>query len=427
MRRLLAVAGLVVLALTGCQPEAQTDPNLAEQAQGATNVPGLYAVFNQPDNTGTRDYRIKDEVARLIQNSPKGSYIRIAMFLWTTDHLNADIKAALCRGVIVRLVVDEQNGGAASEFAAGGVIHDLSSYVPPAATCPDGLRLELTRCNGTGAGSACIAGFDREGTIMHDKIFTFSTTTDPQGNRIQRVVVQGSWNNTYSQNNYWNDMVVSYEDWDWYDYWVGYHNDLRGGSKTTDYYNPTTGQGYYSSPNAPWTAYFFPRTGNDNELSSDTVTNNFTDYIKTYVSGCTLDVNQNHFNDSRVIVATELVRIGKLGCRVRVLYTDMDAGIKTKLTGAKNITLRQLYDVSANNVKTSDGTPREVLTHSKHFVYSGNFNGTVRKMVLTGSHNLSKNSLRYNDENLVKFYSDALWQAYHDNFEKGWAQSLNDG
>ncbi|WP_375744789.1 hypothetical protein NR800_08270 [Corallococcus interemptor] len=76
-------------------------------------------------------------------------------------------------------------------------------------------------------------------------------------------------------------------------------------------------------------------------------------------------MNQNHFNDSRAIVATELVRIGKMGCRVRVLCTDMDAGIITKLTGATNLTLRQLHDASANNVKQGDGTPREVLTHSK--------------------------------------------------------------
>src|SRR4051812_15938459 len=94
---LLAVVGFAVaVALAGCQPPAQTDPNLASRRQDATNVPGLYVVFNQPDNTGTRDYRIKDELVRLIDNSPKGSYIRIAMFLWTTDHLNAAIKAALC-------------------------------------------------------------------------------------------------------------------------------------------------------------------------------------------------------------------------------------------------------------------------------------------------------------------------------------------
>ena len=97
---------LLVAALTGAPAGASarsdlptTDPTGFEPVDGA--------VFNDPTGTPEDQFRIIDHVIQLIDNSPAGSFIRLATMTVNSRTVDALISAHQ-RGVNVRIVLPAQ-------------------------------------------------------------------------------------------------------------------------------------------------------------------------------------------------------------------------------------------------------------------------------------------------------------------------------
>jgi hypothetical protein len=371
-------------------------PTAAPTSLAAANPFPAYTRFNIPAEDGTRDRAIEDELVRLADGVPAGSYIRGVMFSWSSPVVAEALARAAARGAVVRVVLDETGGGVNTR-ADNEAIRILRS-----ANLDD-----LVICGKTSAAvagsTACIG--NKSTSINHNKIFTFSTSGS-----MKRVVVVTSQNLTFSQNNYFNSALIVHEDYDLYDHFTRYFNDLRAQRKNNDYFNAANG--YYKSPNTGVTVYHSPRA------DSDTLANRLAE-VNAYEPGCSVDVAHAQLTDARPEVANQLRRIGRMGCRVRVVYGSMGSTTYNTLRGQPNISLKKYYDAEASNY---DG--RVVTVHSKNIIIRGTFNGVSgRSLVFTGSHNITGPALRNHDETLVKIEHPTVWNDFHANFETLWSRA----
>ncbi|TCP54313.1 phosphatidylserine/phosphatidylglycerophosphate/cardiolipin synthase-like enzyme [Tamaricihabitans halophyticus] len=383
---LAVVIGLTGLAQTG---QAQT----GQAAANGTAAPGAYTVFNMPSGD-TPDTAIEEHIVQLVNEAPEGAEIHGAMYTWTRPQVAEALADAQQRGVQVRLAIDSEGSGGSNakpDNEAMAVLRDANFT-------------ELVFCSGSGSNSSCIG--DGDGTINHNKNFTFSATGDKQN-----VVLVSSHNLTSSQTKSYNNAVVLHDDQDFYDKFVQHMGNLLAQDKDANYYeNSPVGQ--ISSTASKATAHFSPRAdsngGTEPEASTDTVV----DVLSTITEaedGCSVDVAQAMFTGSRAPVADELIRIGKLGCTVRVLGgADLSDYIIDRLGGAENVTVRGRLDP----------------LHSKYLVLHGNIDGTAgSSMVLAGSHNLTGPALRGHDETLLTLDNDGVVADFDGNFDTLWAQA----
>lgn len=293
---------LVTTALLVVSSSVVGSPAVAAAAQAAFSA---YARFNVPAEDGTRDRTIEQELVALADAVPSGAYIRGVMYSWTSPPVAEALVRAAARGAVVRVVVDRSGASGVNAAPDNEAIRILR------AGNLDDLVFCGTSSSTVSGSSACIGNFSN--SIQHNKFFTFSTS----GTR-KRVVLVASQNLTFSQNNLFNNAVVVHEDYDLYDHFTRYFNDLRAQRKNNNYY--ASEDGYYKSPNTAVTLYHSPRA------SGDTARNVLT-YIDRYESGCAVDVAQAQFTNPRTAVASELLRIARLGCRVRVVYGSMGADV----------------------------------------------------------------------------------------------------
>ncbi|MFG3686640.1 phosphatidylserine/phosphatidylglycerophosphate/cardiolipin synthase family protein [Micromonospora sp. NPDC047740] len=404
-RRLLAAAlALPLLAVAPGTPgvaapgagSAASAPDLTDDLTVTATFPA-YTRFNVPAEDGTRDRAIEDEIVALADGVPAGSYIRGAMYSWTSPVVADALARAAARGVVVRVVVDREGEGNVNLDPANAAIQKLR-----AANLDD-----LVFCGSSSASvagsSACIA--NHSNSINHNKFFTFSTS-----GTMKRVVLISSQNLTFSQNNLFNNAVVVHEDYDLYDHFTRYFNKMRAQQKNNDFY--ADADGYYKSPDTGVTVYHSPRA------SGDTVANVLS-YVTKYESGCSVEVAQASFTNPRTAVASELLRIARLGCQVRVVYGAMGDQVHSILRGSANVQLKKYWDAESSNY---DG--RVVTVHSKYLVVKGSYNGTAgRTIVFTGSHNLTGPSLRDHDETFVKIENPTVSADYRANFATLWSRA----
>ncbi|MGI5211511.1 phospholipase D-like domain-containing protein [Plantactinospora sp. CA-290183] len=397
VRRTQLRVGLASCAAVGLLATTlPTPPVAAAQPSSAAADPfSAYARFNVPAEDGTRDRTIEDELVRLADGAPAGGYIRGLMYSWSSPVVAEALKRAAARGVIVRVVLDETGGGVntGADNAAMAVLRSANLD-------------DLVICGGGSAvagSTACIG--NRSNSINHNKVFTFSTS-----GTMKRVVFVSSQNLTFTQNNLFNSALVVHEDYELYDHFTAYFNDMRAQRKNNDYFN--TANGYYKSPTTAVTVYHSPRAG------SDTLANRLAE-VNAYESGCSVDVAHAQFTDARPEVAAELRRIGRLGCRVRVVYGSMGSTAYATLNGQPNVSLKKYHDAETSNY---DG--RVVTLHSKNIVIRGTFAGVAgRSVVFTGSHNITDPALTDHDETLVKIEHPTVWNDFHGNFETVWSRA----
>lgn len=400
IRAVLAGCLAVGVAVGGPPASAATPAGTATRTFAVAAVAAdpfpAYTVFNVPAEDGTRDRAIEDELVRLADGVPSGGYIRGLMYSWSSPVVAEALARAAARGAVVRVVLDETGGGVntGADNAAMQVLR--------AANLDD--LVICGRTSSTVAGSTACIG-NQSNSINHNKVFTFSTS-----GTMKRVVVVSSQNLTFSQNNYFNTALVVHEDYELYDHFTAYVNDMRAQRKNNNYFNATNG--YYKSPNTAVTVYHSPRS------DSDTLANRLAE-VSAYEPGCSVDVAHAQITNARPEVATELRRIGRMGCRVRVVYGSMGSTTYATLNGQPNISLKKYHDAEAGNY---DG--RVVTVHSKNIIIRGTFVGVPgRSVVFTGSHNITGPALRDHDETLVKIEHPTVWDDFHANFETLWSRA----
>ncbi|MBB4958841.1 phospholipase D-like domain-containing protein [Micromonospora polyrhachis] len=347
-------------------------------AQAATPVTG--AVFNNPKGTTAQKYAIVNRIRELIQGSPSGSTIRVAIYNTTDQNITADLVAALDRGVNVRVVVDADR---ADETAAATLISELGTN-----------RANPSWVVVCTAGRACIGNLNTP--IMHNKFFLFSSTLG-----ASNVLVQSSANLNWSNSErYWNNAVQLVGHNEIYNSYVSYHTDLAAKVKNNDYYR-TKSVGSVKS-------YFFPRAGSG--ASSDTIANALSENVT-----CTGNTNTGTgtgrtmiriamWSITRVEVANVLRALANQKCWVDIVYAESTPEVLAALRHDR---------IMVYKLNNADG----YLVHSKYMAIEGTYAG-VRdtKLVFTGSHNWSYSALRENDEALLRITSNSIHDAYRSNF-----------
>lgn len=376
----VAVGALLALADSGIAQAAPT---------AAADVTGMEAIFNNPPENGDRDHSIETRLVQLTNGTPAGAEIHISLFSWTRPALAEAVKAAQARGVKVRIALD----GAADDDPANTAMPILKSA---------GLT-QLVFCGTGGDNTGCIAHDGSPHSINHDKLWMFSETEGKKD-----VVVIGSYNLTTVQGNMFNNALLAHGDPDLYGFYLGHMQKMLAQKKNNNYFDDA---GYHKTLTTMVTSYLSPRADSRGGASEEFATDTWAQllkYITKYEAGCSLNVVQANIADSRTPVVTELARIAKLGCKVRIVYDDMGTAALAALKGKANITLKK-FSTTVND--------REITVHSKYMLYTGNYSEKGgRQLVFTGSHNISGAALRDNDEILIKVENAAISAAYQDNF-----------
>ncbi|WP_189827761.1 phospholipase D-like domain-containing protein [Streptomyces finlayi] len=378
----IGVAALAVpaVAFAGAAPEA------AAAVQTT-------ATFNDPAGDTAAQSRIRDHVKGLIEGAAEGSTITAGLYSFTDEQVSGALTAAKKRGVNVRIVIDNASTGKGGQYdvlkTALGTDQSKASYV--------------TNC---GADRGCIGHRElvdgsEDGSINHNKFWTFSETGG-----TKNVVVQASANMTSLQRTDLFNNAVTIVDSALYGVYQDYFADLAKRKVNNNYYK-TPSAGAYKT-------YFFPRqeaAGKkwNADASTDTVA-----LILGNVdckAGTEVRVAANLF--SRREVAGKLVSMEAAGCTVRLAG---DGGASTS-DDVRKILAGKIADRVECAEKREGKNP--VGLHSKYVLINGTYEGRAgRKLVFTGSHNLSYAALRANDETLLKIDDAGIYDQFKANHQQ---------
>jgi hypothetical protein len=300
-----------------------------------------------------KDRNAMAELIRLIRSVPSGGRIDGHIFNIALDKVGKELYNAQGRGVEVYISTDGQV--ARSQDVAKTVYLDQLEHI--------------VYCSGSNR--ACIATADRG--ISHTKLFAFSRATQPDGTVSNDVVWFGSANQTFtSGTNMFNDTVTVYGAPGLYGDLRHYLEDLYDQKRTDDYYRWESGRGYVRRN--PANVYISP------ESETDLVNHRLDDLTPS--AGCQVRVMQSMIKDNRLNVVNRLVKMKQGGCDVRVVSNHPETEALKRMKAA--------------------GIPvRHARVHNKVFIIHGNFGGTQKYRVYTGSHNIGIGS-RYFDEIFVK-------------------------
>jgi phosphatidylserine/phosphatidylglycerophosphate/cardiolipin synthase-like enzyme len=370
-----------VSALTiGCAAPAAADrpaPRAAERLAGVGRSGKTLssARFNIPSGSAEQQNAIARHIDSLIDATPPGELIRIALYEFTSPTFADALVNAEKRGVRVRLVVDARSRGSAAYrkvVSALGTSRTRPSWI---VTCEHG----------------CIGD-----KIMHNKFFLFSRTGPASD-----VVVQSSANMTTTNRvNAWNNAFTT-SDPALYRGYGDYFAALAARRQHASHYRVSHGDGA--------TLYTFPRAGAT--AGSDTL------YRLLGHVGCSggTAVRVTTFELTRPAIARRLWSLAHQGCDVRVIYTNLGkrAGRLLRRAGGPQI-LASHYRYRRN------GRSVEAFVHSKYVLIDGTYSGQDRQIVITGSPNDTTPGLRNNDEAMRAIDDPAIHADYADNFAALW-------
>jgi phosphatidylserine/phosphatidylglycerophosphate/cardiolipin synthase-like enzyme len=383
--KLAAVLANVVLvgALAGVPAGASArSHSLTAEPTGFEPVAG--AVFNDPTGTPEEQFRIVDHVVQLIDNSPTGSFIRLATMTVNARTVDALISARQ-RGVNVRVILPNQMIGK-----------------------PSPSRLTAETGTNTRAGSYvfyCRNACYRDGSsgVHHNKLFLFS-----QVGTTPNVVSTSSGNlDNYMAERRYNDAYTMVDDAEGYQAGVAYFDQMLSDSYHNAAAPTATGNGV--------TYHFFPRRRANlfgsimNKVRCQGATGG------TGIDGRTaIRMTTSLWDRSRLDVARQVVGLRRHGCNIYVIAQsyNIDRGILRMFRAAKV------------RFRFAD-TPRTALgNHSKYVTVSGNFNGrTNSTTVYSGSLNLTASDNSACDNNMIRITDVSAHTAYREHFAALWAKS----
>ena len=374
---------LLVAALTG----APADASARSEAPAAAAIgfePVAGAIFSDPTGTPEEQFAIINHVIQLIDNSPRGSFIRLATMTINSTTADALIRAHQ-RGVNVRVILPRQMLGKPSPSrvtAETGSNTKSSSYV--------------FYCR-----NACYR--DAGSGVHHNKLFLFS-----QVGTTPNVISTSSGNlDNYMAEHRYNDAYTVVDDAAGYRAGVAYFDLMLADSYHNAAAPTTTGKGV--------TYHFFPRRRANlfgaimNNVRCQGATGG------TGINGRTaIRMATSLWDRSRIDVARQVVDLKKRGCNIAIIAQsyNIDRGILTMFRSAK-VPFR-----FADTPQTAAGN------HSKYVAISGNFHGrTNATNVYAGSLNLTAADNSACDNNMIRITSASAHDAYRANFAALYAKS----
>jgi phosphatidylserine/phosphatidylglycerophosphate/cardiolipin synthase-like enzyme len=330
-----------------------------------------------------RDPQLLDHIIRLIDDTPAGEEIRAGIHSITANIVVRAFDRARRRGVKIQVVHSGNDMDSTDTSPA-----DL------AAMLGDGHRW----CGHGGTAHGCIST-DPSG-IMHGKLFLFSKTKNSAGVLKRWVSWFGSANMTWATGSEsYNNTVTAYEDEALYAGFTRYFADLwtRKAYAGNDFYDPAAGRGEFRSPGG-LTVYASP------EQQTDFWVDRLNDVIPD--ASCQIRLAHAMIHESRRVVITKLIELKKAGCTVLVVAGG------GAFDGTRVPAALAEAGIPVRHNKVHD---KLILIHAR---YAGST--APKKVVLTGSHNLTRSALRENDELLVRIDNDRLHDAFLAHFTRAY-------
>ena len=324
------------------------------------------------------DLTIEDELVRLTEAAVPGSRLRVAIYRFQRLRVVDALVAASRRGVDVRVVIDEKNQVEDPPDSGQWRWNDAVTA----------LREQLGEDRLVICGGGDVprnAGACMGVTINHNKFLLASELCD--GSRD--VVAQSSANFTSSQLILHNNMVVIRGDKPLFDAYEAYWDDLATDQQDLSYYREADGD-------SGTRVYLFPRAPLRVDPETDPIYTMLQDV--DCAAGATIRVAESIWTQPRVYIVGLLRRLADEGCEVEIIYN--------------NASTRDPVKTALHLAFTGEQLRRGKHIHHKYILVEGSYQGSQRKLVWTGSHNLTHGALRENDETLLRIDDEAIYQAF---------------
>ncbi|XVH33364.1 phospholipase D-like domain-containing protein (plasmid) [Haloferacaceae archaeon DSL9] len=330
-----------------------------------TTPPRIEPIFSYPTAIGVPDKVHEGTVRDLLKRATPGSEIHFAMFSLTRVGLAKAFIDAAERGVDVNILLDEH---LVDSEAVQRLIAELGGYVSITAGAAVG-----TKHN-------------------HNKFLLLSELADGETD----VVWQSTSNFTNTQLHRHNTSVVFRGDTALYDAYRSYWDDLFTG-ETDRHYNRTEQTDLA-------TVSFSPRSDYDTHLRA-------LENISP-TRDATIRFSYSIWTEGRLDVVDRIAELVDQGCSVEVILEEDASTVSEFLRNAGATVLeypsnplpQQLLPIRSPNV------------HSKNMLIDADFddgNRTVRRrLVYTGSQNLSQSGLSANDEVLLRIEDDDVYEQF---------------
>lgn len=330
--------------------------------------------FNNPLNKDS--HAINFQIRRAIQQSPKGSHVRLVSWNLRSVLFTADVIAAHRRGVSVQIIMSH---GLASEQSGSGSYNSIRRALAVGnAKRKPSMRSWIKTCKG-----ACRGKEDRG--ILHSKFMIFDDVQT-----AKRVVMSTSANLTETAaNRQWNDLWTVVNDREIYDNFVTTFYQMSRDRWT----KPT----FRMWGTREQTAWIYPRLG----APTDQVIGLLRPVRCKGVVGkagkngrTTIRVAQAVFNGKRgMVIAKRLRQLHDRGCNIKIVYTVMTRGAAAVLAPIPKRHIVQDFD--------GDGAYDRYL-HIKAFAISGNYDGDrAGFLTFNGSSNWSGMSTKSDEQGFI--------------------------
>jgi phosphatidylserine/phosphatidylglycerophosphate/cardiolipin synthase-like enzyme len=370
-----------------------------------------YVKFTEDDNTV-----ISDHAKALIDAAPSGATIRLPLYYFSQSKIVTSLSRAKGRGVKVRVVINGSEIG----------MPQYQELTAAFADSPDAVRTCGQRVtDGAGGfpkqsgryistrGCAANRKVGDNYSRMHNKFMTIDKVAK-KGGGVARNVVYVASANLHEWTSY--ESAITVRDAGLYRFYSRYFDDmyrLANRSGRLDNYGSSH---VYKPSGGKYQVYTFPRR----EAAGKARTSASNDPVVADVKAARCSrsasddvINVANVRVARMAVANALIDAGKRGCTVRVLTGDIayeDGGAEliyaavNKLAYSSYIEGGVRYCGPVNNIS---------WMHEKFMQIS---KGTSSGLYV-GSHNLTVQALRQQDENILRVRNATLYAAYTGRFD----------
>jgi phosphatidylserine/phosphatidylglycerophosphate/cardiolipin synthase-like enzyme len=342
----------------------------------------------------TADRSLLDHVVHMINSAPAGDTIRAAIYALDVTRVREALQNAHDRQVRVFVVMDGRHHPGDPHEGRSEDAELLQAHLDGESGTNFRWCVNSKDLNPALAGwNGCIAR--AANASMHSKLILFSHTRDGTGTMRKGVVWFGSANlSSGSGEETYNNGVTVYGDHALYDGFVRrYWRALWAGNRgfpANDFYDRSRGRGFFIGSTFDLRVFASP------EANTDLVVERLKD-VETG-KGCEIHLAQASFNNSRLDVARRLVRKKAKNCLVSVAVDSIGTEPLDTLLAAH-------IPVWCIN------------THDKFFIIKPGSRSS-RRLVFTGSHNLTGDANYTNDELLVRLNDATMYEAFRDSWTR---------
>ncbi|MEV4252130.1 phospholipase D-like domain-containing protein [Spirillospora sp. NPDC049652] len=410
-------ASLLAAAFEVPASSALADPPNVPVAIDRSEVDN-FAKFTEDNNT-----EISAHAKALIDAAPRGAQIRLPLYYFSQSKIVDALKKARARGVKVRIVI---NG---SEIGMEHYEALTAAFEPRPGAAK--IKLDVRTCgervkDATGGfpkqsgryisdrGCAANRKVGSNYSRMHNKFMTIDKV-EVSGRGVARNVVYVASANLHEWTSY--ESVITVQDAGLYRFYSRYFDDMyrlaTSHRRLDDYgssheYKPSGGKyQVYTFPRKEATGKAFSSASNDPvvaDLKAAKCSTKTTNDV----------INVANVRIARIPVADALIAAGKRGCTVRVLtgdisYTD---GSSERIYEAVN---KLAYSSYIDGGVRFCGPVNNIAWMHEKFMQIGQGRSAG---LYVGSHNLTPQALRQQDENILRLRNPRLYAAYTTRFNK---------